>query len=105
MFQMDYGGALIFFFSDEKSYLGTTKEMFIHLCESRHTHKQETKLWGFSTYREKGPCRSSVRTSQSAGSGAQGNPSSVFISTFSDRQCSGSELRESTDVLGRRERE
>lgn len=45
-FQTDYGGALIFFFSDEKSYLGATKEMFIHLCDSRHTHKQETKLWG-----------------------------------------------------------
>lgn len=35
---------VIFFSSGEKSSLGASKEMFIHLRDSRHTPKQETKL-------------------------------------------------------------
>lgn len=92
MFQIDYGGTLIFFFW-WKVLLRSHKRNVYSPAWFQAYSQAGNQTSGLSTHREKGPCSSSVRTSQSAGTGAQGNPSSVIISTFNDCLCSGSELR------------
>lgn len=83
---------VIFFFSDEKSSLGATKEMFIHLHDSRHTHKQETKLGVYPLTEKRDPAAHLWEHLSQLGV----EPRESFLSyylTFNDQQSSGSELR------------